>query len=303
MSGGNPTVAAKAAKRVLVVGANSYIGGSFAGYANGRLDVVLVDSYEQWKAAPFHEYDSVVMVAGIAHKKWTRKQQESNKELYFAINRDLAVAVAKKAKAGGVGQFIYLSSMAVYGMAEGVITADTRVQPRDGDYYGQSKYLAELALTSLFENEGAALCIVRPPMVYGPGCPGKFSTLVKVAKKLPFIPRVNNRRSMIFIDNLSEFLCLAVEQNSAGIFSPHNKEYMNTTWLLVAIRKALGKRTWVVPGLGLAVLCLKPFSNAVKTAFGSLYYEEDAAKLPLKGGYQVVPAQESVARSLKGGHG
>jgi len=303
------SLTANSAKRVLIVGANSYIGESFAGYAKGRLDVDIVDSYEGWKVAPFHEYNSVVMAAGLAHQKWNRKQQKANKNKYFAINHDLAVAVAEKAKAGRVGQFIYLSSMAVYGLVEGVIAADAKARPRDRDYYGRSKYRAEVALTSLFAADGAYnpaqaadaanLCIVRPPMVYGPGCPGKFSILIKIAKKLPFIPKVNNKRSMIFIDNLCEFLCLAVEQNTQGVFSPHNKEYMNTTWLLKAAREAMGKRTWVMPGLGLAVLCLKPFSAAVKTAFGSLYYDEDTAVLPFRGGYQLVPVGESVVRSLE----
>jgi len=282
-----------ALKRVLVVGANSYIGDSFAKYATGRLDVDIVDSHEGWKTVPFHEYDSVLMVAGLAHRKWSRKQQRDNKDMYFAINHDLAVAVAEKAKAGGVGQFIYLSSMAVFGLTEGVITANTEALPRDGDYYGQSKYRAETALAMADVN----LCIVRPPMVYGPGCPGKFATLVKIAGKLPFIPKVNNKRSMIFIDNLSEFLCLAAEHRISGVFHPHNKEYMNTTWLIRAVAKAMGKRRWVMPGLGLVVRWMKPFSATIKTAFGSLYYDEDMTAMPFRDEYQIVSAEESVVRS------
>ena len=319
LNGNNPPNPLNGPKRVLVVGANSYIGGSFARYAGGRLCIDIVDSYEGWKAATFHKYDSVLMVAGLAHLKWNRKQQEANKDRYFAVNCDLAVAVAEKARAGGAGQFIYLSSMAVYGLAEGEITADTIALPRARDYYGQSKHRAEMALTSLFgagtaktedaqsvvpvdcsSVDTASLCIVRPPMVYGPGCPGKFATLVKIAKKLPLIPNINNRRSMIYADNLSEFLCLAVEKNISGVFAPHNKEYMNTTWLLKAARKAIGKRTWVVPGFSLVVRCLKPFVTALKTAFGSLYYDEEMCMLPSGDNYQPVSAEESILRSLKG---
>jgi len=295
-------------KRVLVVGANSYIGDSFAKYAGKRLNVDIVDSYEGWKAAPFHEYDSILMVAGLAHQKWTRKQQRTNNDMYFAINYDLAVAVARKAKADGVGQFVYLSSMAVFGRTEGAITTETRITPRDADYYGQSKYKAEIALIALFSedsgllryanNDGAGVCIVRPPMVYGPSCPGKFASLLKVAKKLPFIPNVNNRRSMIFIDNLCEFLCLAIEQQISGIFHPHNKEYINTTWLIKAVANAMGKRTRVVPGLGLLIRCMKPFSVSIKTAFGNLYYEKDIAAMPFINDYQLVPAKDSIIRSI-----
>ncbi|MCL2404193.1 MAG: NAD-dependent epimerase/dehydratase family protein [Defluviitaleaceae bacterium] len=286
-----------AVKRVLVVGANSYIGDSFARYARKRLCVDIVDSYEGWKTAQYNEYDSVLMVAGLAHQKWTRKQQEANKDMYNAINSDLAIAVAKKAKAGGVGQFIYLSSMAVYGRAVGAITTNTKVMPKDTDYYGLSKYRAETALASLSQ-VGTSLCIVRPPMVYGPGCPGKFASLVKVAKVLPFIPFVDNKRSMIFIDNLCEFLCLAIERHISGVFHPHNNEYMNTTLLIKAIAKAMGKRRYVMPGLGLLVRCMMPFSSTAKTAFGSLYYDGNVAAMPFKDDYQVVSIAESVVRSL-----
>jgi len=298
--------------RVLVVGANSYIGDNFARYAAGRLHVDTVDSYAKWKATPFHEYDSVLIVAGLAHQKWNRKQQEANKDKYFAINHDLAVAIAEKANADGAGQVIYLSSMAVFGRVEGAITVDTKATPRKTDYYGQSKYKAEESLTLMLkvtqapppslEGGGyrpgvACLCIIRPPMVYGPGCPGKFAALVKVAKKLPVIPKVNNRRSMIYIDNLSEFICLAVEQRIAGIFHPHNKDYMNTTWLINSIANTVGKRRLIMPGLGLAVRCMKPFSTAIKTAFGSLYYDEDIVAMPFEEDYQLVSATESVERS------
>jgi len=283
-----------AINRVLVVGASSYIGDSFARYAEGRLHVDIVDSYERWKTAHFCEYDSVLYAAGLAHQKWTHKQQEANKDMYFAVNRDLALAVAEKAVASGVGQFIYLSSMAVFGLAEGEITKETRILPRDGDYYGQSKYQAEIRLASLFKNE--SLCIVRPPMVYGPGCPGKFTDLVKIAGKLPFIPNVNNRRSMIYIDNLCEFLCLVVENNTAGVCHPHNKKYMNTSWLIKSVAKAMGKRRWVIPGLGWIIRCMAPFSAAVRTAFGSLYYSRDIADMPFKDDYQLVSAEVSVKR-------
>jgi len=72
-------------KRVLVVGKNSYIGNSFAKYVAGRLCVDIVDSYEGWKDVPFGEYDCILMVAGLAHQKWNRKQQAANKDKYFAI--------------------------------------------------------------------------------------------------------------------------------------------------------------------------------------------------------------------------
>ena len=303
-------------KRVLVVGVGSYIGESFAKYAQERFDVDVVDSFKEWTSTPFEGYDSVLMAAGIAHQP----QHDGNRDLYFAINRDLALAVAKKVKVSGVGQFIYLSSMAVYGMTEGAIDAGTEPSPRKNDYYGLSKYQAEKELTRLFHSGeeidnvksdtkskttmrnldtggelSAGLCIIRPPMVYGPGCPGKFTTLVKVSKVLPFIPKVNNQRSMIYIDNLSELLCIVVDKAVNGVLNPHNQEYMNTTWLLSAVQ---GHCRRIVPGMGWLVSCVKPLSAAVRTAFGSLYYTKNAAQMPFDDNYQQVSTEESVERSI-----
>jgi len=278
-----------AKKRVLVVGANSYIGDSFRRYAKGRLFIDVVDSHEEWKTASFDGYDSVLVVAGIAHQK----QTAANKDLYFAINRDLAVDVAKKAKASGVGQFVYLSSMAVYGLLEGEITEDTLPSPREGDYYGQSKYQAENELMALFGMD-SCLCIIRPPMVYGPGCPGKFSTLIKVAKILPFIPKINNQRSMIYIDNLSELLCIVVEQVVSGVLKPHNREYMNTTRLLASVLEAMGKKRPILSGFGWLIRLAMWFSPMLKTAFGSLYYTKAAAKMPFNCDYQIASKSDDI---------
>jgi len=275
-------------RRVLIVGANSYIGNSFREYAKERLCIDVVDSYEEWKTVSFDGYDSVLMVAGIAHQK----QTAANKDLYFAVNCDLAVAVAKKAKASGVGQFVYLSSMAVYGLLEGEITEDALPSPRDGDFYGQSKYRAENELMALFGVDG--LCIIRPPMVYGPDCPGKFSTLIKVAKVMPFIPKIDNKRSMIYKDNLSELLCIVVERDVSGVLKPHNNEYMNTSQLLAMVSEAMGRRVPIVSGFGWLIRLVMKFSPTIKTAFGSLYYTKLAAEMPFSYDYQATLEAEPV---------
>jgi len=225
-------------KRVLIVGANSYIGDSFAKYAHEHLHVDIVDSYKEWKTAAFEKYDSILLVAGLAHQERNRKQ--ANKERYFAVNRDLAIAVAKKAKVSGVGQFIFLSSMAVYGIKSGEITAETKPDPRKNDYYGLSKYQAELELAKIFGALKSNLCLIRPPMVYGPNCPGNFPKLVRLTRRLPVFPDVNNRRSMIYIDNLCALIMHIIENGCGGAFLPQNSEYVNTTRLVQAIAKLQG---------------------------------------------------------------
>jgi len=281
-------------RRVLVVGANSYIGDWFAKYA--KLNIDIVDSYNQWKTTPFEGYDSILYVAGIAHRSQRPRKHETNKEiqdLYFAINRDLAIAVAKKAIASGVGQFIYLSSMSVYGLDEGVITSETIPTPHKNDFYGQSKHEAEAALQTLFHTgtphhnftsnttnttsisapNNPSLCILRPPMVYGPNCPGNFSRLVQLTKRLPLFPKIDNKRSMIYIENLCAFIAYVVENNCAGIYLPQNKEHINTTNLVQTIAKILGKKMRTTRLLNPLVLLLSRAVSPVKKMFGSLVYK------------------------------
>ena len=103
-------------KKILIAGANSYIGVSLEHYLNtfdGEYQVQTLDVIgEGWKNADLSGYDAMVCVAGIAHQKET----EENAPLYYKVNRDLAAELAKKAKNAGIGQFVFLSSMSIYGM-------------------------------------------------------------------------------------------------------------------------------------------------------------------------------------------
>jgi UDP-glucose 4-epimerase len=260
--------------RVLIVGAG-YIGKNFFEYcAENNFSVEIVNSREEWKTVNFENYDSVIFSAGIAH----RRQTKANKHLYFAINRDLAVEVAEKAKNAKVGQFVYISSMAVYGKKEGEISEHTKTEPRHNDYYGTSKLDAEDALKNLADAD-FKIAIVRPPMVYGKNCPGKFRKLKRIAKYLPIIPNNNNKRSIIYIDNLSKFLCTLISSRSDGIFCPQNGEYANTAHLIKLIRRQNGKKTVLFNAGFLLRLCMAVFPP-IKTAFGSLYYSKDDTGLP-----------------------
>ncbi|MCL2387921.1 MAG: NAD-dependent epimerase/dehydratase family protein [Defluviitaleaceae bacterium] len=258
--------------KVLVVGGSGYIGGSFAEYVSknakiqSEFSVDVVDSRGGWLQKDFAGFDSVIFAAGIAH----RRQSSQNAHLYFEVNRDLAIAIAEKAKIAKVSQFVYLSSMSVYGKKQGEISAHTKPNPRHNDYYGTSKYQAEDALKNL-EAEGFVVAIIRPPMVYGPNCRGKYRQLVKIAKFLPIVPCNKNKRSVIYIDNLSRFLCTVVQNRAGGIFCPQDEEYACTSKMVQEIRRQNGKKT-VIIGMGWLVnLCMAIFPP-METAFGSLYY-------------------------------
>ena len=131
-------------KKILVTGVNSYIGRAFSRYMEQFSEEYGVDRISlrsgAWRATVFSRYDAVLHTVGVVHVKETKK----NRPLYYQINRDLAVETARKAKAEGVRQFLFLSSMSVYGMDEGLITPETVPQPRSS--YGKSTLEAEQLL-------------------------------------------------------------------------------------------------------------------------------------------------------------
>lgn len=258
-------------KKILIAGANSYIGESFANYMQQWPDRYRVDTLDVigdgWKQASLAGYNVVFLVAGIAH----RKETEENASLYYQVNRDLAVALAEKAKQNGVRHFVFMSSMSVYGMDQGVITPDTLPSPKS--HYGKSKLEAEQNLARL-ENEHFRIAVLRPPMVYGKNCRGNFQLMLKLAKKSPVFPVVSNRRSMISIDNLCAFVRLVIDGEEAGVFFPQNREYVNTTEMVRIMAKTLNRRIFFSRLAGVAVGAMVPVVGMARKAFSTLIYQD-----------------------------
>ena len=266
-------------KRILITGANSYIGTSFEKYIKenypGQYEIDTVDMIDgSWREKSFSGYDSVFHVAGIAHSDSGKISPEKEK-LYYAVNTDLTVETAKKAKADGAGQFIFMSSAIVYGDSapigkDKLITKDTPVSP--ANCYGDSKVQAENGIRPL-NDETFKVVILRPPMIYGKGSKGNYPLLSKIAQKTPVFPYVENERSMLYIENLCEFVRLMIENGEAGTFWPQNEEYSNTSEQVKMIAEAHGKRVWMVRGFGWALKLLSHMTPVVNKAFGSLRYD------------------------------
>ncbi len=258
-------------KRILITGKDSYIGTSFEKYLSQFFsDGYTVDTVDMidgsWREKDFSAYDIVFHVSGIAHIKETKE----NAELYYKVNKDLAIETAFKAKTEGVKQFVFLSTMSVYGMETGVITKETVPSPKSN--YGKSKLQAEEGILSLADDE-FKVCVIRPPMVYGEGCKGNYQTIVKIVEKSPVFPRVSNKRSLIRIENLVSFVKMAIDDNVSGVFLPQNSEYMNTMKMAKDIALQKGKKLYFSYLLGFAVVIFRPFVSVLKKAFGNLIYE------------------------------
>lgn len=259
-------------KKILITGANSYIGTSFEKYMNENYpNDYIVDTVDMidgsWREKSFAGYDSVFHVAGIAHQK----EMKTNAHLYREVNRDLAIEVTKKAKKEGVKQFIFLSSMSIYGMDTGVITKVTKPNPKS--HYGLSKWEAEQEISAL-KCDTFRVCILRPPMVYGKGCKGNFNGVCALVRKLPVFPYVKNRRSMVYIDNLCLFVKMCIEKQLSGVFFPQNREYVATMDMARVIASSINKKIYFEYITGLFVCILRFFYPTARKGFGSLIYRD-----------------------------
>lgn len=255
--------------KILITGAGSYIGESVKGYLARWPETYRVETLdmqdENWRNADFSGFDTVFHVAGIAHIRET----EENAPLYYRVNRDLAIETARKAKESGVGQFIFLSSMSVYGIDQGPVEPLTAPNPKS--HYGKSKLQAEEGIIPLRE-AGFAVAVLRPPMVYGPGCKGNYRSLEKIAKIAPVFPDFKNVRSMISMDNLSAFVKELVDNRGDGLYCPQDPEYVCTCRMIRAIAAERGKKLPLLKILNPAVYLAKKFTGMGRKAFSDLYY-------------------------------
>ena len=279
-------------KRVLITGANSYVGISLDNYLRkwpDKYEINTVDLEDQaWREMNFSAFDVVFHVAGIAHIKETK----NNQALYFRVNRNLTYETAEKAESEGVNQFIYLSSMSVYGIESGVITKDSPLSPKTA--YGKSKLEAEELLVTL---ENIQVAIVRPPLIYGKGCKGNYQKLASFAKKFPIFPNYENHRSMLYIDNLCEFIRLIIENKDHGLYFPQNKSYVNTSEMVAFIAAASDREIYLTKVFNPFIKILTSIKIFPKV-FGSLVYEKSMSEYE-HGDYQIIGFKESVICSEK----
>ncbi|WP_295267935.1 glycosyltransferase [uncultured Catenibacterium sp.] len=285
-------------KYILITGANSYIGESVEKWlkkTSSNYHITTLDMLNShWRDYDFSQYDVVYHVAGIAHADVGNVSDEV-KEKYYKVNRDLALEVANISKNSGVKQFIFMSSMIVYsGCKETLITRNTK--PKAENFYGDSKLQADLALQKL-NDETFKVCIIRPPMIYGKGSKGNYPLLVKLATKLPVFPNVKNRRSMLHIDNLCEFIRFMIDNEEVGVFFPQNAEYTNTSEMVKMIAKVNEHKIIMVPGTNSLIHLMTKLPGKIgtlaKKAFGNSAYDMSLSNYT-KGNYRIHSLLESI---------
>lgn len=284
--------------KLLITGSNGFIGGAVLKHLkdSAEIEATAVSVRDgAWKSLDFSGYDAVLHTAGIAHVS----PDPSLNDQYDAINHRLTVEIAKRAKAEGVKQFIFLSSMIVFGEAApaGVRrTVSAETIPAPVNAYGRSKLDAENGLRAL-EEDSFRIAVIRPPMVYGAGCKGNYNTLVRLARRLPVFPEFENRRSMIYVENLAELIRLIVLRRDCGIFHPQDETPRSVTEIVRTVCFVHGKRMFFSL-LFSPLVRLAGKRGIVRRAFGDMVYSPEMSEYPVN--YRIVGFEEAIRRTEGG---
>lgn len=280
-------------KRILITGANSFVGTNIEKWLIREPEQFQVDTVdtmnEAWKKADFTKYDVVFHVAGIAHVNPKLEMAP----LYYKVNRDLTIEIANWAKEHGVKQFIYMSSKIVYHASKSLkgdwVRKDTKPDPND--FYGDSKLQAEKGLKGLQCNT-FKVAIIRPPMIYGPGNKGNLPRLGWLAQKTPVFPAWHNKRSMLHVVNLAEFVKQITVREMSGTFFPQNAEYADTVEIVRLFAKEHGHKVWISRLFNPLVWLGAKFLPAIPKMFSDSYYVQEMSKMDFD--YQVISFEESL---------
>ena len=281
---------------IVITGANGYIAGSLKKWFEGKQDgnqVSLLSLRDpSWEQYDFSKVDTVIHTAALVHKN----EKEHELEEYREINTRLTLKLAQTAKAQGVRHFVFISTMAVYGIEPSCFRAteinrDTVPSPKSK--YGISKYEAEQALQKL-QSEDFLLSVIRPPFVYGPNCPGNYRTLRSLTLKLGIIPKLKNIKSVIYVNNLCECIYRICVKKVPSVFCPQNERAVST-WEIASLISACNQKKALCSGF------FNPFvklgSKAVRkirVAFGNEYYSGDLSTFPELGDYIVTDFETSI---------
>lgn len=282
-------------KKILITGAHSFIGTSVEQWLlsnKGAYSVDTVDTMnDAWKQADFTQYDVVFHVAGIAHVD----PKPEMAPLYYKVNRDLTIEIARHAKQAGVKQFVFMSSQIVYHASKSLkgTVIDKNTLPQPNDFYGDSKWQAEKGLNEL-ASANFKVVNLRPCMIYGTNGKGNFQRLARLALKTPVFPLWHNQRSMLYIDNLCEFVKQAIDHELSGTFHLQNKEYADTVEIVRYYAKVNHHRLWCTRLFNPLVWLGSFFLTPLCKMFANQYYTQDLTTYDFN--YQLVSFNESLKR-------
>ncbi|HBC3556800.1 TPA: NAD-dependent epimerase/dehydratase family protein [Vibrio parahaemolyticus] len=245
--------------KLLITGGSGFIGREFQSRvpdsrwvlrensSSNVKDYFVIDELNErtdWTGA-FEQIDTVIHLAAAAHSK------NHSANYYDTVNYEGTMRLASEAVLAGVKRFVFISTIGVNGSStkDFAFSKDSKAYPHNS--YAYSKYKAECGLKRIAKESGLELVIVRPTLVYGPGAPGNFGTLVKFISLFRVLPfgLANNRRDFIAVQNLVDLLitCSSHPKAAGQIFLASDGETMCTKEFTNAIAEGLSKRVFQLP--------------------------------------------------------
>jgi UDP-glucose 4-epimerase len=269
--------------KLLLSGSTGFVGSYFIDKYKNKYKIQKFSFInDDFNTLDCREVDAVFHLSALVHQMGGASAEE-----YERVNVTQTLELAKKAKESGVKQFVFMSTVKVYGEeTDDIYTENSGCYPEDE--YGKSKLKAELELLKL-DSESFVVSIVRTPIVYGFGVKANIKNLVSLVKKVPVLPflGIKNRRSMVYIGNLCHLVDAVIEQEKSGIFLASDDEPLSTTRLIELIAKELNKKVYLIkiPFFEVLLKLLKPSFH--KRLYGSLEVDNTLTKkvLNLKNPY------------------
>jgi len=256
-------------KNIFLTGSSGFVGGAiFRALKNVQISILsrhpINDKYNNCVVVQgdlqnlgtniFKNNDVVIHCAAQAHV--TNEKTSKALDAYRNINTDGTIKLAQQAEKSGVKRFIFLSSIKV----NGDISSSNRpfseiIDKPPVDPYGQSKYEAELKLLDISKNTNMEVVIIRPPLVYGPSVKGNFASIINLVKKqypLPVSLIKHNKRSLIALDNLVDFILLCADyektpQAANQIFVVSDNDDVSTAKLFRRVASSYNKKSRLFP--------------------------------------------------------
>lgn len=271
--------------KLLITGSNGFVGSYFINQYKEKYEIKTFSFLkDDINSLDCSDLDVVFHLSALVHQMGGASCEE-----YERVNVTQTLQLAKKAKECGVKQFVFMSTVKVYGEeTESVYTEKSICNPEDE--YGKSKLKAELELKKL-EDEIFKVSIIRTPIVYGYGVKANIKSLVKLVNKMPILPfgNIQNKRSMVYIGNLCYLVDVVIEQQKAGVFLASDDEPLSTSRLIELIAKNLNKKVYLIktPFFESFLKLVKPSFH--KRLYGSLEVDNSITKekLNLKNPYSV----------------
>ena len=252
---------------------------------------------ENWKLTNFKGIDVVIHTSALLNSNERKTTYEEFKRVNVSLTREIAA----KCKIEEVPFFVFMSSMLVMLNKlpqihrETVLNKFTICNPISK--YAKSKFEAEKLLFEM-SDDNFNVAIVRSPVIYGKNCKGNYSLLKRLALKLKIFPNIDNKKSMIYIENLCELIRLIIENKKTGVFMPQNRELVSVKNLVAEIAKVNGCKIYFSNILALPIKLMGNIIEKFAKAFGSVYYDENESNY-FEGNYQIVDFKESIQKSEK----